>query len=742
MRFNSVPLDQPGRYIYLRDKKSGDYWSNAWQPVGKSLDDYKSTCKHGSGYTIIESEYKGIKSETKYFVPLGQAFEIWHLKVSNTSAETRELSLFSFVEYANNWNAMDDLLNLQYSQYISKMDVVDGIISHGSNVSIPQMPENFNEKDQGRFTFLAFTGGDVVGYETDLRKFLGGSYRTYANPLAVEKGECSNFKAAGDNACGVLQIDVTLQPGETRDLFVLMGIGEAGKEGKKIAAEYGNIERVNQEFEKVRSYWHNRIEGLTVNTPDAAFNSMMNMWSPYNCLITYAWSRAASLVYSASERDGLGYRDSVQDLLGVMHNITDEARARLELMITGQTSQGGAMPVVNKVSHQPGKEKLTDENAYRSDDCMWLFNTIPAYVNETGDVDFYNKVLPYSDKGEDTVLAHLRKAIQFNLDRSGRHGLPCGLHADWNDCLKFGHDGETAFVALQLRFALKTYIEICHLLGKHEEENEAKPILENLDTNIQKYLWDGNWFLRGYRVDGFKFGSHESEEGKIFMNPQVWAVMSGAATEEQKNICLDAMYERLAADYGVMICDPSFTNTDYNIVRAMLFNPGMKENGGIFMHTQGWGVIAETMRGNGNRAYDYFKRYMPSAYNDKAEVREIEPYVYCQSTHGKESPHYGSSRLPWLSGSATWSFFAASQYILGLQPVHNGFRFDPCIPSEWEGFTATRKFRNKILHIEVKNPSHIQKGVSHLILNGERVEGNFIDGEVLKEVNNVEVMMG
>ncbi len=741
IRFNSVPMDQPGRYLYLRDKVSGDYWSASWQPVGKSLDKYKSTCRHGSAYTVIESEYAEIKSETRYFVPLDQSFEVWHLNLTNQGKESRELSLFTFVEYAGNWNAMDDLMNLQYTQYTGKMDIVDGIISHGTNVHIPQMPDNFGEKDQGRYSFLAFTGGDVVGFETDLERFLG-NYRTYANPITVEKGQCSGFKAAGDNMCGVIQIDTTLEPGESKDFIVLMGVGKAGIEGKAVVSKYGNKSAIESEFNKLIKYWHSRIDGITVKTPDPEFNSMLNMWSPYNCLITYSWSRAASLVYTASERDGLGYRDSVQDLLGVFHNIPEEAGKRLELMITGQVSTGGAMPVVNKVSHSPGHEKAPAETQYRSDDCLWLFNAIPAFVNEMGDTDFYHKVLPYADKGEDTILGHMRRAIQFNLDRSGKHGLPCGLHADWNDCLKFGHDGETTFVAMQLRFALKTYIEICQLLNNRSEDAWAKPLLTKLDENIQKYAWDGEWFLRGFRADGFKFGSRESQEGQIYMNPQVWAIISDAANSEQKTLSLEKMRERLATEYGIMLCDPPYTETDFNIVRSALFNKGMKENGSIFTHTQAWGVIAEAICGNGNNAMDYFMRYMPSAYNTKAEIRQIEPYVYCQSTHSKTSPRYGNSRIPWLSGSATWSFVAATQYILGIKPVVEGLLIEPCIPSGWKGFEATRRFRNKLLNIEVHNPDGVEKGVKSLVLNGKLISGNMIPFDMMLEKNQVEVVMG
>jgi len=295
---------------------------------------------------------------------------------------------------------------------------------------------------------------------------------------------------------------------------------------------------------------------------------------------------------------------------------------------------------------------------------------------------------------------------------------------------------------MQLRFALKTYIEVCRLLGNKSEETWAQPLLSKLDENIQKYAWDGEWFLRGYRSDGFKFGSNESQEGQVFMNPQVWAIISGAANDEQKTIALLNMGERLATEYGIMLCDPPYTDTDYNIVRAALFNTGMKENGGIFMHTQGWAVIAEAMCGNGNGAYDYFRRYLPSAYNAKAEIRQIEPYVYCQSTHSKSSPRYGNSRVPWLSGSATWSFVAAAQYILGLQPVVEGLRIDPCIPSSWEGFEATRRFRNKELIIKVQNPEGVQKGVKKLRLNGKELEGNTVPVVLMEAKNVVEVILG
>jgi N,N'-diacetylchitobiose phosphorylase len=739
LRFNVIPMDQPGRYLYIRDKTSGDFWSASWQPVGKSLKNYKSECRHGTAYTRISSEYSFIKTDTLYFVPLGRNCECWLLKVTNADSRKRNLSVFTYVEYANNWNLSQDMINLQYSQFILKMDVVDNIIDHGTNVYMPQRPDHFEDDGQGRHTFLALVGADVKGFDTDREVFLG-PYRTYANPIVVEQGQCKNSFAVGDNGCGTLQVDIDLQPGESKALIVLVGIGTAGVEGKKAVQELGSPERVREEFKKLKEFWHLRIQGMTAETPDKELDSMLNMWNPYNCLITYAWSRAASLIYTG-ERDGLGYRDTVQDLLGVLHLIPDEARERLELMITGQVSTGGAMPVVKPFAHKPGSEKAPDEKEYRSDDCMWLFNTIPAYVKETGNIAFYEKVLPYADKGEDTVLGHMRRALQFSLERSGKHGLPCGLLVDWNDCLALGHDGETVFVAFQLRHALKTYIEIYQVLKKPEEIKWANEHLERLDDNIEKHAWDGEWYLRAYRADGLKFGSKESEEASIFLEPQPWAIYSGHLSKGRGEKLMDVVRNRLSTDYGLMICDPPVEKTDPKVIKARLFNKGMKENASVFCHTQGWAIIAETILGRGDRAYEYYRKFMPAAYNTKAEVREIEPYVYCQFTHSKYSPRYGASRLPWLSGSASWAYYTATQYILGIQPDYFGLRIDPCIPSHWKELRITRRFRKKNLDIAIKNEGGAQKGVEKVIINGKEIEGNLIPLELMKERNLVVVEM-
>ena len=740
-RFNSIPADQPGRYIYIHDHGARDYWSASWQPVGKPLGKFKSICRHGTAYTVIESQYSGIKSEVTYFVPLGRSFEIWKVRITNASKKKRNMSVFSYLEYAGNWNAIDDLLNIQYVQYIARMSVIDGIIDHGTNVNVPSQPENFKEKDQERHTYQAICGAKVVGFDTDREAFLG-PYRTYANPVAVASGKCSDSLAYGDNPCGALQVKFALSPGQSKELLVIAGIGSADQEGREAVREFSDLSKADEELEKLKFFWHEKIETFSARTPDPELNATINTWGIYNALVTYAWSRSASLVYSGVDRDGLGYRDTMQDFLGVMHAIPSEAKKRLELMITGQVSTGGAMPVILPFSHNPGKEMAPAEEEYRSDDALWMFDAIPAYVNETGDLDFYHKLLPFADKGEDTVFGHMKRALQFNLSRTGAHGLPTGLKADWNDTLRFGKKGESIFTAMQLRYALKVYIDVALLLRRADESSWAKLTIERLSSNIKRYAWDGEWFMRGYRNDGLKFGSKESKEGQIFLNPQTWSVISGLATKEQAETAMEKVKERLSSKYGLALCDPPFTKTDPKIVRATFFNPGLKENAGIFIQTQAWAVMAEALLGHGNRAYEYLRAYLPAAYNTKAEEREIEPYVVCQSTHGKESPKHGVSRIPWLSGSASWTYHAITQYMLGIRPEVGGIRIDPCIPSKWKSFSVRRVFREKVLDIEFENPVGAEKGVKKILLNGQAIEGNFIPVAKLDPENVVHVVLG
>ena len=740
LRFNSIPMDQPGRYFYLRDQDSGDYWSASWQPVGKPLGEFKSTCRHGTAYTTIASDYADIQTEATYFVPLEQLFEYWRLKVTNTSNKPRNLSMFTYCEFANDWSTNQDLVNLQYTLFITKGELHNGLLHIINNPNMPLDSDGNLDNDRSRRLWMALIGAPVAGYDTSREAFLGG-YRSYDRPLVVEKGQCTNSDVYGDNSCGTLQADLILQPGESREILILLGIGDADRVGQPTFQEYGSLERAEQELVKLKENWHSKLNALTVKTPDAQFDSMMNVWAPYNSLITFAWSRAASLVYNG-ERDGLGYRDSVQDVLGVTSTIPIESRKRLELMLTGQVANGGAMPLIKPFTHHPGHEVTPPSEEFRSDDCLWFFNAVPAYVAETGEVDFYNKILPYADLGEATVFGHMRRALEFNLERTGRNGLPCGLAADWNDCIKLGYYGESLFVSFQVYLGLNVYAEIAEILGQPEEATWAHEQREILGERIQKTCWDGEWFIWAIGDDGTVYGTKDYEEGQVYLNTQVWSVISGAATPEQAQKAMQTVKDRLATPYGLALSAPPFMKTPFDVMRAVLFLNGIKENGGIFNHTQGWGVMAECILGNGDRAYEYYRAFMPAAYNDRAEIRQSEPYVQAQTTYSTASPRAGNTRTSWLSGAVAWAYYSATQYILGIRPEMDGLRIDPCIPSEWNGFSAVRQFRGKSIEIEVKNPSCVCKGVQSLTLNGKRLADNLIPAKLLEEKNTVEVVLG
>jgi cellobiose phosphorylase len=741
LHFNAIPMDQPGRYFYLRDHDSGEYWSTSWQPVGKPLDQYTSTCRFGTGYAVIESRYTGITSVSTYFVPLDQTFECWRLALTNTGKKPRTLDVFTYAEFASEWHIFQDAFNLQYTMYIARARMADGFMQGSINEHLKLDTANFANRDQSRWWWMTLRGADLVGHDFNREAFLG-PYRTYANPLAVERGACSNSEAYGNNACGCLQAQVRLKPGEIRELVVLLGVGKAAAEGAAAVALCGTPAQLDKQLDAVRAYWHQLLTPFKVNTPDADVNHMLNVWSAYNTLMTFCWCRAASLVYSGDNRDGYGFRDTVQDITGVMQLLPEEARKRLELMLTGQESIGGAMPEVKPYAHKPGAMPLTQPELQRSDDCLWFFNAIPEYVNETGDAAFYRKVLPYSDSGEDTVFGHLKRALQFNLTRTGTHGIPCGLHADWDDCIRMGFHGETTFVALQVRYGLLVYEDIAHQLGEAAEAQWAAAERAKLDAILQQHAWDGQWFLRGYKETGEVLGSHTCSEGRIFQPIQSWAVISGAATPAQAKAAMDSVERLLETPYGVMCLMPPIEKADCKELRMVLMNPGEKENAGIFSHSQGWVVMANCILGDGDRAYRVYKANLPARFNDCAEVRRIEPYVYCQTTSSRYSRREGMSHVPWLTGAAAWSYFAATHYILGIRPELDGLRIDPCIPAAWPGFSVTRVFRGKKIAIEVKNTAGKNKGVRSITLNGEVLAGNLVPVGKLKAENTVTCTIG
>ncbi|TVR49795.1 MAG: N,N'-diacetylchitobiose phosphorylase [Puniceicoccaceae bacterium] len=740
-RYNSVPADQPGRPFYLRDRDSGDFWSAAWQPVGKPLDAFRCTTRFGPGYASLESEYSGIRAESLYFVPLDQDFEYWRLRVTNAGKKARKLSVFSFAEFTTEWNLIQDTLNLQYTQFIARATWEKGFISVSSCGSLPAHPGDFAHRDQSRWWWMTQLGGTIAGHDCDREAFIG-QYRSFHNPQAVEAGACTGSRAYADNPCGAIQSDLELAPGETAEILVLLGTGRHQHEGRRALKKFGSGQACEQEFARLKAHWHRLLDRCQVKTPDPAFDDMANVWGAYNALMTFLFYSSCSVFYTGDQRDGFGYRDTVQDVLGVTHLLPEVCRERLLLMLSGQDSTGGAQPEIRPWAHRPGAMPPTDPERYRSDDCLWFFNAIPAYVAETGDIDFYREEVPYADEGAAPVWGHLRRALEFNLERTGRNGLPCGLSADWNDCLKLGYHGESVFVAFQVRLGLNVYADLARTLGLPEERRWAQRRLKALDRRIAEVCWDGGWFIWAIGEDGTVYGTRKAKEGKIYLNTQCWAVLSGAADAAKGKKAMDAVQSRLATEFGVAMCAPPFVKIPVQVMRAVLFNPGTKENAGIFSHTQSWAVLAEIALGRGDRAYAYYRSFLPAAQNDRAELRQIEPYVHCQSTHSQFSEQFGVSRVPWLSGTASWAHYTALQHILGIRPEVDGLRIDPCLPKEWPGFTARRLFRGKTIHIEVSNPDRKNRGLRSLECDGQPVEGTLIPADQLKEGSQIRAIMG
>jgi cellobiose phosphorylase len=749
-RFNGVPQDEPGRFVYLRDDADGDYWSASWQPVGKPLGDgvgeYKSTVRHGLGYSIFDADYRGIHSETTYFIPKDQAFEYWSVKVTNTTDAPRTISAFSYAELANEWNYRQDLENLQYSQYVVVAKYSDNMI-HRKN----------STRDAFAELWFGLAGADVTSFDTDRDAFLG-AYHTQKDPVAVERGECSGSETVGDNSCASLHTRLELAPGETRQIIYMLGIGSPDavwsdgeldlRPGREIMAEFGTPERVDAELEVIRNEWRDFLAPLQVATPDNEMNSMINVWHAYQTHMTFNWSRGVSLI-EAGDRDGLGYRDTVQDMLSVIHAIPEAVRERLDMILTGQTEEGGAMPLVKPLTHNPGHEATPSIEKYRSDDPLWLPITVANFVYETGDVAYLDKVLPYADHGEATVFEHLKQAIQFSLDHLGDNGLVQGLQADWNDCIQFGTTGESMFSTFLMANGVRVIAELAEQTGRAADAAWARGVLEGLRPVLEG-AWDGEWYIRGISATGAKLGSDELEEGKIYLEPNVWAAISGTVPIERAIGAMDSVHKHLSTEHGVALCSPAHTKEVPGVGLSLLVFPvGHKENGGIFCHANSWTLVAEGILGRGDRAYEYYRAYLPARYNDQAEIHQVEPYVYCQFTHGPESPRFGQARNPWLTGTASWSYVGVTQYILGIRPELYGLRIDPCLPESWDGFQIMRKFRGVNVTINVVNKAGVATGVKGVKVDGRPItlpadgkRGALVPVDALKDGAVLTVTMG
>lgn len=736
-------FDQPGRYVYLRDDDNSDYWSASWQPVGKDLSVYKSECHHGTAYTNMLAEYTDIKSEVLYYVPLNKTYEVWKVKLTNNSDKVRNLTATGYCEFTNDCNYEQDQVNLQYTLFITKTYFMDNKILQVINENIKDAVDGNESKNR----FFALAGADVDSYCGDREEFLG-RYHNYSNPVGVLNGTCGNKLNYNSNGCGALSTKVTLLPGETKEFAFILGMKNASA-ADAIIADYVDLKtKCQEELEELKEYWHGKLNHFQVKTPSASFNNMINTWNSYQCFMTFIWSRAASFSYCGL-RNGYGYRDTVQDIQGIIHLAPEMALEKIRFMLSAQVDNGGGLPLV-KFTHNPGHEdtpddpsyvKETGHPAYRADDALWLFPTIYKYISESGNIDFIDEVIPFANRDEGTVYEHLKRAISFSMNRLGDNGMPAGLHADWNDCLRLGKRGESTFVAMQLYYAMTVIKYFAEMKDDSEYIDYINDIQYKMGQTIQEKCWEDDRFIRGYKEGGMVIGSKHDKEASMWLNPQSWAVISGLATREQSELALESVHRELNTEYGVRLMFPPYKDHAFDGALMLLFNAGTKENAGIFSQPQGWIILAEALMGHGNRAFEYFNECSPASMNDRAEIRKLEPYCHGQFTESVGSPFEGRSHVHWLTGTASTCMVGCVEGIMGMRPDFNGIKIAPAVPSDWKEFEIFKVFRGKKLNIKVFNPNGHESGCAELKLNGTVMKNNYIPANKLEDENEIILTM-
>ena len=753
-RYNNVPLDSNGLYYFIKD---GDtVWNPGWMPTKTELDDYK--CRHGLGYSVFEGKKNGISAVLTDFVPMGTACEVNKLTLTNESDEKKDFTLFSYVEFCL-WNAMDDMTNFQRNFSTGEVEI------HGSTIY------HKTEYRERRNHYAIFSvNADIDGFDTDRDSFLG-AYGENRAPEVVMTGKAKNSVASGWAPVGSHQINISLAPGESRDLVFVLGYVENKKDEKweglnkvnrkpaeAMLAKFDTTEKADQALADLKAYWNGLLSHFTVSSSEEKLDRMVNIWHQYQCMVTFNMSRSASYFESGIGR-GMGFRDSCQDLLGFVHLIPDRARQRILDIASTQFEDGSAYH-----QYQPlTKKGNADIGSGFNDDPLWLIAGTAAYIKETGDYSILDEITPYDNDASKATdfMEHLRRSFNYTVNHLGPHGLPLIGRADWNDCLNLncfseepgesfqtfgpseGPNAESVFIAGMFVKYGKDYAAICRHRGLEEEAKEAEKQIEKMEQTVLDAGWDGEWYLRAYDHYKHKIGSKECEEGKIFIEPQGFCVIAEIGLKD--GYCLKAMEsveKHLDTKYGIVLLQPCYTKYHVELGEITSYPGGYKENAGIFCHNNPWISIAETVVGRGNRAWQVYTRTCPAYIEDISEIHRTEPYVYSQMIAGKDAPNFGEAKNSWLTGTAAWTFLDVSQYILGIRPDYDGLVVDPCIPASLDGFSAKRDFRGVTYHITVKNPNGTEKGVASMTVDGTPVEGNMIPFDGSKKEVQVEVVMG
>lgn len=753
-RYNNIPVDNGGRYFYIND--NGDVWNPGWKPVRKELDAYE--CRHGMGYTKITGVRNGVSASQLSFVPLGYNGEVHQLTLKNKTNGVKNIKLFSFVEWCL-WNAYDDMTNFQRNFSTGEVEVDGSAIYHKTE---------YRERRNHYAFYWANT--PVDGFDTDRESFIG-LYEGFENPKAVMAGKASNSIASGWQPVASHYFNLTLQPGEEKTIIFVLGYVENPDEEKwealnvinkkpaqKMQKQFETPEQVEKAMNDLKVYWDDLLSVYTLEHHDDRLNRMVNIWNPYQCMVTFNMSRSASYFESGIGR-GMGFRDSNQDLLGFVHQIPERARERILDIAATQFPDGGCyhqyQPLTKKGNHDIG--------GGFNDDPLWLILATAAYIKETGDLSILDEQVPFdcNPNNTATLLEHLKRSFYHVIENLGPHGLPLIGRADWNDCLNLncfsvtpdesfqtygdpdGRVAESVFIAGMFVFIGPEYSALMRMKGFNEEADKADKYIADMKQKVYDYGFDGDWFLRAYDAFGNKIGSKENEEAQIFIEPQGMCVMGGIGVENGLALkALDSVKERLECEYGIVLNNPPYQRYDKNIGEITSYPPGYKENAGIFCHNNPWIICAETVIGRGTRAFELYKKITPAYIEDISDIHKTEPYVYSQMIAGKDAVHPGQAKNSWLTGCAAWTYTSIAMWVLGIQPDYNGLKVNPCIPADWDGYTVRRKFRGATYIIKISNPSHVEKGVKQVMLDGKAIEGNILPVLGDGKEHQVEVIMG
>ncbi len=752
-RYNNVPMDDGGKYFYIND--NGSIWSPGWKPVKTKLDSY--ACRHGLGYTKITGELNQLMAEVLYFVPLKFEGEVIKIRLQNKSMEQKTIKLHSFAEWAL-WDAQDDMTNYQRNFNTGEIEVDGSCIYHKTE---------YRER-RNHFAFFSVNAA-MNGFDTDRECFLG-LYNGFDKPKMVQEGRSENSIAHGWAPIASHLIELNLNPNEEKEFVFVLGYVENEKDDKFSAPniinkakaktminQFQTSEQVELAFTNLQDFWSDLLQNFQIASHDAKLDRMVNIWNQYQCMVTYFFSRSTSYFESGIGR-GMGFRDSNQDIIGMVHLKPEWARQRIIDLASTQLPDGSAyhqyQPLTKRGNHEIGGNF--------NDDPLWLILSVSEYLKETGDWDFLETEAPFDNNGDEaSIFEHIKRSFYHVVNNLGPHGLPLIGRADWNDCLnlncfsekpgesfqttnnKSGNTAESVMIAGMFVLYGKEFMRICQLTGRDEEAEAACLELKKMEAAILNYGWDGNWFLRAYDYYGNKVGSHENDEGQIFIEPQGFCVMAGIGLEDGKaEIALKNVEDRLATPYGLVLLNPAYTKYQLNLGEISTYPPGYKENAGIFCHNNPWIIIAETILGNAKKAFEYYKRIAPAYLEDISELHRTEPYVYAQMIAGKDAAKPGEAKNSWLTGTAAWNFYAITRHILGIRPDYHHLIIDPCMPSSLKVLNIKRKWRNSTYHIRFENPEGVDKGVAAIIVDGKRYQGNTIPYFPDKKEVAVLVIMG